>query len=476
MQTDSLPRSFYFLAIVILMLHAATGTFQNYLSQATDQTTRLPSFLNWLALFVFLQIVASLLMLRYFHYRQYWVTFWVGMIAILASLSLDFILYRIISLRRLEQFYIPATVVFLGANTLLGLSIFFIKARERPFLKAAGAVTAILGGAFLLTLLWGLNTEDAYLKVTLHQVSRGAAWAGPLIPVLFSLNFWSEFRQSSQRILNPSRHASALQMAFNALLAGAALSGLFFSVRVGQQIAGEIQVELQPALVSEIEKARAQRFEAHTYVSSRGDTLPYRLMKPMNYDPQKKYPLVVCLHHRGAHGKDNVRQIEGSDAPFLAHYLNREKYLAFLFVPQCPQELDWQNPLIDAVVMETIQALESEFPIDSNKRYVMGASGGGYGSWHFIGTHPHAFAAAIPICGGGDPDLAPDMVKVAVWAFHGENDPLVPVSSSRKMIEAIRKAGGNPRYTEFAGAGHNIGKEFQTTPGGLDWHFAQQRK
>ncbi len=476
MQTDSLPRSFYFLAIVLLMLHAATGTFQNYLSQASDQTARLPSFLNWLAIFVFLQVVASLLMLRYYHYRHYWFSFWVGVIVLLASLSLDFIFYRIISLRRLEQFYIPAMLVFLGSNTLLGLSLLFTKAAARPFLKVAGALTAMLGGVFLLTLIWGLNTEDAYLKVTLHQMSRWAAWAGALIPVLFSLNFWREFRQSSQRTLYPSLRASALRTAFNSFLAGAALIGLFFSLRVGQQIAEEIRVEIQPALASEMEKARAQRFEAHTYISSRGDTLPYRLMKPMHYDPQKKYPLVVCLHHRGAHGKDNVRQVEGSEAPFLAHYLNREKYPAFLFVPQCPQELNWQNPVVDLLVMETIQALESQLPIDVRKRYIMGASGGGYGSWHFVGTHPDVFAAAIPICGGGDPDLGPKMVKVAVWAFHGENDPMVPVSGSRNMIHSIKQAGGNPHYTEFVGAGHNIGKEFQNTPGVLDWLFAQQRK
>lgn len=182
MQKDSLPRRFYFFAIVILMLHAATGTFQNYLSQASDQTTRLPSFLNWLALFVFLQVVASLFMLRYYHYRQYWFSFWVGLIVILASLSLDFILYSIISARRLEQFYIPATLVFLGANTLLGLSLLFTKAAERSFLKAAGAVTAMLGGVFLLTLIWGLNTEDALPKSNLATNVPMGSMGGSIDP------------------------------------------------------------------------------------------------------------------------------------------------------------------------------------------------------------------------------------------------------------------------------------------------------
>ncbi len=115
------------------------------------------------------------------------------------------------------------------------------------------------------------------------------------------------------------------------------------------------------------------------------------------------------------------------------------------------------------------------FPIDGSRLYVMGTSGGGFGSWYFIGMHPDVFAAAIPRCGGGDPELGPNMVKVAVWAFHGENDLVAPVSGSRNMIEAIKKAGGTPRFTEFPGAGHGIDKEFQDTPGVLDRLFAQKR-
>jgi predicted peptidase len=199
-------------------------------------------------------------------------------------------------------------------------------------------------------------------------------------------------------------------------------------------------------------------------------------MKPLNDDPSRKYPLVVCLHHGGARGRDNVRQVENSDAPFLAHYLHREKYPAFLFVPQCPQESTWQSPAVELLVMETIEALEQAFPIDAKRRYVMGTSLGGYGTWHLIGTHPDAFAAAIPRCGAGNSALAPNMVQVPVWAFHGVKDEDVPVRGSREMIEAIRKAGGQPRYTEFADAGHDIHRPFEETPGVLDWLFAQHRE
>lgn len=101
-------------------------------------------------------------------------------------------------------------------------------------------------------------------------------------------------------------------------------------------------------------------------------------------------------------------------------------------------------------------------------------SRGGYGSWHFIENHPDLFAGAIPVCGEGNPKQAPKIKSVSVWAFHGAKDMNVPVSGSRQMIAAMKKAGGSPQYTEYPDAAHNIWEEVIKTPGLLDWLFAQK--
>ena len=145
----------------------------------------------------------------------------------------------------------------------------------------------------------------------------------------------------------------------------------------------------------------------------------------------------------------------------------------FTLMPQCPKGFGWQS--IDGPIYEIIKELESEFKIDEKRRYVMGISGGGYGSWYFITAKPEMFAAAIPICGGGDPSLAAKIANVPVWAFHGEDDNLVPVRFSREMIDGIKKAGGNPKYTEYPDAGHNIWNQVVSTPGLMDWLFEQKR-
>jgi len=222
----------------------------------------------------------------------------------------------------------------------------------------------------------------------------------------------------------------------------------------------------------------AQLFEARTFVNNQGEQLLYRLLKPLNYDPQKKYPLVVCLHHGGVHGNDNIAQLSSEPAPLLSNAVNRSKYAAFLFVPQCPKGSQFgglPNFSIDSLVFEAIGALEKEFSVDTTRRYVTGISGGGFGSWYFICTRPKMFAAAIPICGGGDPEFAKQIKDIPVWAFHGEKDTDVPVEYARNMIEAIKKEGGNPKYTEFAGAGHYIWDRVENTPGLIDWLFAQKR-
>jgi predicted peptidase len=188
----------------------------------------------------------------------------------------------------------------------------------------------------------------------------------------------------------------------------------------------------------------------------------------------------VCLHGSSGCGMDNVKQVATSlTAELLSKPENRTKYPAFLFVPQCPFKYNWggisSQPAIDSLVLEGMFNLEKEFSIDKNRRYVTGVSLGGYGAWHLITTRPEIFAAAMPLCGRGNPALAQNIVDVPVWAFHGAKDQNVLVRGSRDIVQAIKNAGGKPRYTEFPDKAHHIAKNVIETPGLLDWLFAQKR-
>ena len=107
------------------------------------------------------------------------------------------------------------------------------------------------------------------------------------------------------------------------------------------------------------------------------------------------------------------------------------------------------------LVLELIDKLAAELPVDQRRRYITGLSMGGFGTWDAIERRPQFFAAAIPICGRGDPAQAAKLTKLPIWAFHGEKDPVVPVHRTKDMIAAIRAAGGTPKMTLYPDAGHD---------------------
>src|SRR6185369_3886832 len=80
------------------------------------------------------------------------------------------------------------------------------------------------------------------------------------------------------------------------------------------------------------------------------------------------------------------------------------------------------------------------------------------------------------VCGGGDEAMAPRLIHTAIWAFHGADDQAVSVERSRKMIAAIKKAGGSSMYTEYKGVGHNSWERAFVEPDLLSWVFSQRAR
>jgi predicted peptidase len=98
---------------------------------------------------------------------------------------------------------------------------------------------------------------------------------------------------------------------------------------------------------------------------------------------------------------------------------------------------------------------------------------GGYGTWYASVAEGSPFVAAAPICGGGDPSWAKRFVDYPLWVFHGDQDQAVPVERSREMVAAIKEAGGEPKYTEYAGVGHDSWTQTYANNDFFTWLFAQ---
>jgi predicted peptidase len=231
-----------------------------------------------------------------------------------------------------------------------------------------------------------------------------------------------------------------------------------------------------------------QAYKFKTYKDADGHTLPYRLLSPKKIEPGKTYPLVLFLHGAGERGTDNAQQLVHGVAAF-AKPENQGEYPCFVVAPQCPAdrcwvEVNWNQPSHEMpekaseplkLALDLVEKMTAELPVDKGRLYVTGLSMGGFGTWDAIQRRPKLFAAAIPICGGGDTAQAAKLKEVPIWAFHGDKDPVVPVRRTIDMIEAVAKAGGLAKMTIYSGIGHDSWTATYANPDVLAWLFAQKK-
>ncbi|MCE7063922.1 prolyl oligopeptidase family serine peptidase [Dyadobacter sp. CY326] len=473
MLNRALSRDFYSFTILFLVLHIISVLIQGVVSlQLGSRILTFDSFYPWLLLFGFIFAVASVAMLRYFLNKGYRIAFTAGLIHTIATVGQIALVYNILMFRNLQSFFVSASATTLVVGILFGFALAFSNVRERPWLMWSGIMSIISGAILLVTMLWFHNTQDIALRLLVEKIHRLTAVASICVPIMFLLNMLRETKAMAVA------EAKTTPIVWRELLKVLGILGiLFFGMSfVGESIRSRSSKPFVPT--PEISKL-ATAVPPRNFVNATGDTLRYRLMFPASYDSTKQYPMVVCLHHGGAHGKDNMRQLAADPAPFLFNEENRKKYPAFIFMPHCPEGEGFGGipnyPNIDTLVIDAINTLKTDYPVDAKRLYVMGISSGGYGSWHFIGTHPEMFAAAIPICGGGDPKMGKVLTNMPIWAFHGAKDRLAPVSGTRDIIDAIEKAGGKPKYTEYKQSGHDIWRNVKEEPHLMDWLFAQKK-
>jgi len=232
-------------------------------------------------------------------------------------------------------------------------------------------------------------------------------------------------------------------------------------------------------------------FQYHVFTKSEHQS-PYRLYVPENIKKGEKYPLVLFMHGYGERGIDNRGQFQRFRCVKFW-----EKYPCYVLAPQTPSkiegvpnsELVWVDTPFGAdshvmkanptwplkLTLDLLDKIIKENKIDSNRIYVTGLSMGGFATWELIQRNTSKFAAAIPVCGGGDLAFAPKLVSLPLWIFHGELDKTVIVERSRNMVSEIVKAGGHPKYTEYYAVHHDSWKYAYNNQEVWEWLFIQSK-
>lgn len=216
----------------------------------------------------------------------------------------------------------------------------------------------------------------------------------------------------------------------------------------------------------------------------------YRYRAPKQVEAGKKYPLIVFFHGMGDRGTDNWKQLRnGPDA--ILDYVDRKGIEAFFLAGQVPPKERWENKVPGCrertaseqpnptmrLTFALIDKLIAEQAIDPARVYLIGISMGGFGVWDAVQRRPELFAAAMPMCGGGDVSRAARTKDLPIWCFHGDSDRNVSVKYSRDMVAAIKAAGGKViKYREYPGMGHRCDIPTLRDDTVYEWLFAQRRQ
>ena len=196
--------------------------------------------------------------------------------------------------------------------------------------------------------------------------------------------------------------------------------------------------------------------------------LQYLLYLPKDYGRTKVWPLVLFLHGAGERGND-LALVKKHGPPKL---IEEGKSFPFIVVsPQCPEGKWWEPVSLTALLDEIVE----KYKVDKDRIYVTGLSMGGFGTWSLEAYAPKRFAAIVPICGGGEPIAARFLPYVPTWVFHGAKDPVVPIARSETMVDALKQAGANVKFTVYPNSGHDAWTETYANPKLYEWLLEQKR-
>jgi predicted peptidase len=228
------------------------------------------------------------------------------------------------------------------------------------------------------------------------------------------------------------------------------------------------------------------------YEAREFEGVKYRLLKPIDLaeNPGKKYPMILSLHGAGGSGNDNIRNLRAWNVTMTQDELRR-KHPCFVVVPQsvgpwrtpgmaldytdekiAKMSADWQeviaprrthlqNPRganLDRV-FKLLDEMAKEFPIDTDRVYVLGHSMGGFGTWTAVTQEPDRFAAAISSAGWIGPWVDVTRIKdLPMWSFQGAKDKPAQISLGNATFGRMKQLGHNLKFTEMANRVHNVGE------------------
>lgn len=186
---------------------------------------------------------------------------------------------------------------------------------------------------------------------------------------------------------------------------------------------------------------------------------------PANYSStSKSYPLIISIHGGGQYGNGAL------DLPLLLNdgvpQLIDEKIfppnitvkgIHYSFIVIAPQLKQFPAA---TDIKDVIDYAKKTYRIDSSRVYITGLSNGGVATCIAAGTYANKIAAIVPVAGEyPDSAVCSSLArnKVAIWAFHNSNDPVIPTGTAMRFISMVNSFSPPlaPRLTVFQSDKHD---------------------
>ena len=213
-------------------------------------------------------------------------------------------------------------------------------------------------------------------------------------------------------------------------------------------------------------------------IKFKGENFNYQIYVPADYTSKKKFPVIVFLHGNGRQGNDGMRQTFAGLPDTIRN--NRSLVPAICVFPQAKVGTRWLYPEMEELVVAQLDKTMNEFSTDASRVYLTGFSMGATGAYRIAYRWQNKFAAIVAVAGRVEagarygqeeieidrktnpfvaaPDpfaaLAAGIKNIPIWILHGDADESVPVEQSRQLVAALKKAGVEVSYTEYAGVNH----------------------
>ena len=177
--------------------------------------------------------------------------------------------------------------------------------------------------------------------------------------------------------------------------------------------------------------------------------------------------MLMFLHGAGEVGSD----LDLLERATLPRFIKEGLDLPFVIV--CPQCVEmWDVRILDPLLDEAVD----RFNVDPARVYLTGSSMGGLGTWMLANVASDRLAAIAPVCPLFTRVDPRNFRRLPVWIFHGAMDSVSPIEESDRMIELLRGAGCDVKFTEYPDLDHDVWTSAYHDPELWRWLLSHRRE